>query len=46
MYLFVFGCAESSLLRVHFLELQQAGATLVALCGLPIGVASVAKHEP
>ena len=43
IYLFIFGCVGSSLLRAGFLWLQQAG--VVAVCGLLTAVASlVAEH--
>ena len=32
IYLFIFGCSESSLLNSGFLQLQQAGATLQLQC--------------
>ena len=43
--LFIFGCIGSSLLCTGFLQLWQAGATLCAVRGLLIAVASlVAEH--
>ena len=41
IYLFYFGCAGSSLLRVGFLQLRQAGATLVAVHGCLVAVTSL-----
>ena len=42
---FIFGCLRSSLLPVGFLQLRRAGATLLAVRGLFIAVASlVAEH--
>ena len=45
-YLFILGCIGSLLLHAGFLQLQRAGATLVAVCGLLIAVASlVVEHS-
>ena len=41
IYLFYFGCAGSSLLLVGFLQLRQAGATLVAVHGCLVAVTSL-----
>ena len=46
MYLFIFGSAGSSSLRAGFLELQRAGAALVATPGLLlIAVASIVSEH-
>ena len=46
MYLFIFGSAGSSSLRAGFLELQRAGAALVATLGLLlIAVASIVSEH-
>ena len=39
IYLFIFGCAGSSLLYLGFLELQRAGATLFAVCEFLVAAA-------
>ena len=45
IYLFIFGCVGSSLLRVAFFSCGKRGLLFVAVCGLLIEVASlVAEH--
>ena len=43
--LFIYGCIGSLLLHVGFLQLQQAGATLLAVCGLLTAVASLVEEH-
>lgn len=46
-FVFILGCTVSSLLRVGFLWLRQAGLSFVAVLGLLTAVASaVAEHWP
>ena len=45
VFLFIFGCVESSLLGGLFSTYGEWGATLAAECGLPIVVASLAVER-
>ena len=45
IFVFVFGCAGSSLLHAGFLWLRRAGVTLLAEHGLLIAVASLAAEH-
>ena len=45
IYLFIFGCVGSSLLRAGFLSCDEQGLLFVAVCRLLVAVASlVAEH--